>query len=59
MNLEWREWIALALCLILLFGPGICFWWAGHVWEKDNKAKPKEETNEPDIEFPGGQIKED
>ena len=54
MNLDWQEWIILALCLILLFSPGICFWWAGHVWEKHNKKRLKED--EPDTEFPGGQI---
>lgn len=34
------EYIALILCLILLFTPpAIGFWWAGHVWQKHNKKK--------------------
>lgn len=46
MNLQWHEWVALVLCLVLLFGPAIGFWWAGHVWEKHNKKKAKEQTQE-------------
>lgn len=51
------ECVALILCIILLFGPGIAFWWAGHVWEKKNKEEAKKQSDEPDIEFPGGEIK--
>lgn len=44
MNLQWHEWVALILCLVLLFGPAIGFWWAGHVWENHNKNKEKEQS---------------
>ena len=43
MNLEWHEWVALILCLILLFAPAIGFWYAGH--EKHNK-KAERQTQE-------------
>lgn len=52
------EYVALILCIILLFGPAICFWWAGHIWEKEDKKETKKQSDEPDIEFPGGEIKE-
>lgn len=42
MNLQWSEWVIIALGLIILFGPAICFWWAGHVWEKCDKKETKE-----------------
>lgn len=46
MNLEWSEWAIIALVLIFLFGPGICLWYAGHIHEKYNKKKAKEQTQE-------------
>ncbi len=36
------DYIALILCIILLFTPAIGFigfWWAGYVWEKHDKKK--------------------
>jgi uncharacterized protein YneF (UPF0154 family) len=46
MKLEWQEWVALIVALILLFGPAIGFWWAGHIHEKHNKNNEKQQTQE-------------
>lgn len=39
------KWIVFVLCLILLFSPAICCWYAGHIHEKHNK-KAKKQTQE-------------
>lgn len=40
------EWVVFVLCLILLFSPAIGFWYVGHIHEKHNKKKVKEQTQE-------------
>lgn len=46
MNLQWHEWLALILYLVLLFGPAIGFWYVGYIHEKHNKEKVKEQKQE-------------
>lgn len=51
-------WAIFAIaCIIYFIANIVCGF--GLLIEKKIKKKTKEETNEPDIEFPCGQIKED
>jgi hypothetical protein len=39
------KWIVLILCLILLFGPAICFWLVSYIWEKSDENSIEDSKN--------------